>query len=102
MYERKKILKFMKIHRWKIKRGREFLKLTIYILNASIIYIYIYKNVKYIFFRFFKTELNNTHRVEFDYAIKIFGTIITKILYKTFITCELLLTYFLLLFFIFI
>lgn len=91
----------MKIHRWKIKRGREFLKLTIYILNASIIYIYIYKNVKYIFFRFFKTELNNTHRVEFDYAIKIFGTIITKILYKTFITCELLLTYFLL-FFIFI
>lgn len=91
----------MKIHRWKIKRGREFLKLTIYILNVSIIYIYIYKNVKYIFFRFFKTELNNTHRVEFDYAIKIFGTIITKILYKTFITCELLLTYFLL-FFIFI
>lgn len=102
MYERKKILKFMKIHRWKIKRGREFLKLTIYILNVSIIYIYIYKNVKYIFFRFFKTELNNTHRVEFDYAIKIFGIIIIKILYKAFITCELLLTYFLLLFFIFI
>lgn len=47
----------MKIHRWKIRRGREFLKLTIYILNASIIYIYIYENVKYISLRFFKIEL---------------------------------------------
>lgn len=84
------------------KRKRIFETYNLYFKCIYNLYIYIYKNVKYIFFRFFKTELNNTHRVEFDYAIKIFGIIIIKILYKTFIICELLLNYFLLLFFIFI
>lgn len=83
------------------KRKRIFETYNLYFKCIYNLYIYIYKNVKYIFFRFFKTELNNTYRDEFDYAIKIFDIIIIKILYKAFITCELLLTYFLL-FFIFI